>query len=360
MQKVQINKVIYGDAIQAQYNATNLSSSVPGDSVEVNYISNSTPRNLVGLFQFSGIDKSRTITSASLRLVTERAKSTDQVNIYGIKDDLFDVEKKSEIASTVKTLLGSTDASVVSFVPKAGTTAKTAKESVNGSGTADDPYTLLNQNCVYDAWVNTIDVTDLMNTASDGTLTIVLSTATATNKQYKFYTKGYVTGTAADFVMGLVDNTKTPIADATAEALVYPQLTVTYAEAGTESYTVNIGGVDHGVKTGQIVKATNTTAGIWKVNGEVVATGKTLIYTPSANDVVTFEEGTTSVICPTAIEGATFTTAKIEAGTYSVRVVSSDDTNYYVSTGSVTIDEAAQYKFTTDVTGTIEEVTLTK
>ncbi|MGN0242829.1 MAG: hypothetical protein ACI4CT_02075 [Lachnospiraceae bacterium] len=145
-------------------------------------------------------------------------------------------------------------------------------------------------------------------------------------------------------------------------------LTVTYTE---EVSTVTIDGASHTFNEGQIVKATSDVSGIWKVNGETVSVGKTLLYTPKDGDVVEFEENAdivdTSIGATDIITGedgaATFTTAQVDAGEYEIKLYATGDDGKTYAMKTIATLENTQYEFT--VTGiptgmTLSSVVLTK
>ncbi|MGN0242523.1 MAG: hypothetical protein ACI4CT_00530 [Lachnospiraceae bacterium] len=106
---------------------------------------------------------------------------------------------------------------------------------------------------------------------------------------------------------------------------------------------------EHEFTDGQIVKAVSDEAGVWYVNDTPVASGKILVYTPNAGDVVTFRaDETVKSITASSYEINSFTTAKIESGNYKITLVASDDTKTYVYNTSTEITVAGQYQFTVE------------
>lgn len=121
--------------------------------------------------------------------------------------------------------------------------------------------------------------------------------------------------------------------------------TVTLTEQNYKG-SVSIDGEQYDFNIGEQVRAKSDQAGVWYVNNAPVAYGTELVYIPSDGDEVTFDESASPVnLKPVSIEGDTFTTAGIGAGTYTIKLGAEANEQKYKSEVECTLDEG-QYIFT--------------
>jgi hypothetical protein len=166
--------------------------------------------DFVGLmtFQFPSEALTKTIKSATIRLVTERIKGDANMNIYAYAGTFAEDAKYTD----------QTDNIVAARATTPIATFKMAGEwnKANGSDALGDAYKTLS------AWTNTIDVTNYVKTLTTNTFNVMISAVANNNNSAKFYTKE-----ATDVV-----NAKDATVTFAATDLV-PQFTVVYEDTAT-------------------------------------------------------------------------------------------------------------------------------
>lgn len=169
---------------------------------------------LYGLMSFALPGSNYTITSAKLRLTTERVKGKSGMNIYGFDNDFEESTDYSKVSDAVTTALGNT---ITSFTVNNGIWNK----AVGTDDIAAD-YSDVSK------WQTTVDLTDYANSLGDTQMNLMLGKNADENSSTKFFTKEQ-----GDLTVKLSDGTTTTWAAADLQ----PQLTLVYALA---SHTLTV------------------------------------------------------------------------------------------------------------------------
>lgn len=167
--------------------------------------------SMLGLMSFEipseALASDATITKATLRLVTKRLKGDRKVNIYKYSDfeenTIYEKEADKVAAAMVEVNL------VVSFA---------AQGTANADFTSDD----LKGNTTVDKWTNNVDLTELVKSATNGKVAILLEKDKNQSNSTQIFTKE-----ATDFT-----NKKDGVSQFAAADLV-PQLTIVYEKSST-------------------------------------------------------------------------------------------------------------------------------
>lgn len=178
-----------------------------------------------------------TISKATLRLVTKRLKGDRKVNVYKYSDfeESTIYEKEADKIATAMV-----EGNLVASFDAQGTS--------NADLTSDD----LKGNTTIEKWTNQIDLTDLVKSATDGKVDILLAKAKDQSNSTQIFTKE-----ATDFT-----NKKDGVSKFVAADLV-PQLTIVYEKSSTD-----------GISEVQI-DAANTSDAVYNLQG-VRMNGKNL------------------------------------------------------------------------------------
>lgn len=205
---------------------------------------------LYGLMSFALPGNNYTITSAKLRLTTERVKGKSGMNIYGFDNDFEESTDYSKVSDAVTTALGN---AITSFTVNNGEWNKAVGTDAIATDHAD-----------VSKWQTTVDLTDYANSLGDTQLNLMLGKYNDENLSTKFFTKEQgdltvklsdgttKTWTAADLqpqltlVYTLASHTLT-VSEAGAATLVLPyEATI---PAGVKAYTLTYNGGDAATAT---------------------------------------------------------------------------------------------------------------
>ena len=207
--------------------------------------------DFIGLMSFKfpaeALDGNHEIASATLRLVTERVKSSRTLNLYKYVDfeENTTYNKEAENIATAKT-----EDNLVGTYTLKGQNVSFANDAIG------DAYKTV------DAWTNEIDLTSFVKGLDTNTFSLLLEHANATD-QLMIYTKE----------TGDVTNKKDASLVFKKEDLV-PQLTVVYTKKGTtgvKTVEINVpASVDNNVYNLQGIRMNpdNLPAGIYVKNGK--------------------------------------------------------------------------------------------
>ena len=169
---------------------------------------------LYGLMSFALPGSNYTITSAKLRLTTERVKGKSGMNIYGFDNDFEESTDYSKVSDAVTTALGNV---ITSFTVNNGEWNKAVGTDAIATDLAD-----------VSKWQTTVDLTDYANSLGDTQLNLMLGKNTDEDLSTKFFTKEQ-----GDLTVKLSDGTTTTWAAADLQ----PQLTLVYTLA---SHTLKV------------------------------------------------------------------------------------------------------------------------
>ncbi len=217
---------------------------------------------LYGLMSFALPGSNYTITSAKLRLTTERVKGKSGMKIYGFDNDFEESTDYSKVSDAVTTALGN---AITSFTVNNG-------EWNRAVGT--DP--IATDHADVSKWQTTVDLTDYANSLGDTQLNLMLGKNTDEDLSTKFFTKEQ-----GDLTVKLSDGTTTTWAAADLQ----PQLTLVYTLA---SHTLKV--TDAGAATLVLPYEATIPAGVkaytLTYNGGDAATATELSGTIPANTPV--------------------------------------------------------------------------
>ena len=179
-----------------------------GSTNAVEFWTDGTSKWFYGLLGFSLPGSNYTITSAQLRLTTERVKGDAGIIVYGYNNDFAESTTYSKEKNYIAAALNQ---QITTFNVKYGIKGKTP-----GYDQIDVKYKDL------ESWQNTIDLTNYANSLGTTRMNIMVGKSKTENQPTKFYTKE-----AKDVTVSLSDGTTTTWA--TADLL--PQLTLVYTLA---------------------------------------------------------------------------------------------------------------------------------
>lgn len=151
-----------------------------------------------------------TVKSATLRLVTERAKGANEMDLFAYPYEWADNQIYADQAENIAQ--ARTVAPVATFTAKCFNTTKCV--------TDDYAFTDIS------VWTNEIDLTEYVRSLSDGRVSLLLASQRSSTNQKKFYTSE-----ATDVFAGKKDTV--PASD------LIPQLTIVYEVAGKELVSVS-------------------------------------------------------------------------------------------------------------------------
>lgn len=178
--------------------------------------SNSKDKYLYGLMAFALPGSNYTITSAQLRLTTERIKGKNNMSVYAYGNDFAENTNYSNEESYVTAATSST--ALKSFTVNSGVWNKALGTDAIASDVAD-----------ISKWQTTVDLTDYANSLGSEYMNILLGKTDDQDLATKFFTKEQ-----GDLTVKLSDGTTTT---ASASDLI-PQLTLVYKKA---SYDLTVG-----------------------------------------------------------------------------------------------------------------------
>ncbi|MGN1254084.1 MAG: hypothetical protein ACI4T9_05800 [Prevotella sp.] len=171
---------------------------------------------LYGLMGFELPGSNYTITSAQLRLTTERVKGDATMNVYAYGNDFAETTTYAKEETYATTALASSP--VASFTVKYGVKSK----ALGTDAISSDAATITK-------WQSTVDLTDYANSLGTARMNILLSKTKDENSQTKFFTKEQ-----GDLTVKLSDGSTTTVSSSE----VQPQLTLVYKKA---SYDLTVG-----------------------------------------------------------------------------------------------------------------------
>lgn len=151
-----------------------------------------------------------TVKSATLRLVTERAKGANEMELFAYPYEWADNQAYAAQAENI--------AQARAVAPVATFTAK----CFNTTKCVTDEYEFTD----ISVWTNEIDLTEYVRSLSDGRVSLLLASQRSSTNQKKFYTSE-----ATDVLAG--KKTTVPASD------LVPQLTIVYEVAGKELVSVS-------------------------------------------------------------------------------------------------------------------------
>lgn len=184
------------------------------NAVELQTINNNNTKWFYGLLGFSLPGSNYTITSAQLRLTTERVKGNAGIIVYGYNNDFAENTTYNKEKSHIT---GALNQQITTFNAKYGDKGK-APDHDN----IDVKYKDLS------LWQTTVDLTEYANSLGSTRMNIMLGKTKSESSSTKFFTKE-----ATDLTVKLSDNTTTTWAAADLK----PQLTLVYSLA---SHTLTV------------------------------------------------------------------------------------------------------------------------
>lgn len=190
---------------------------------------------LYGLMGFELPGSNYTITSATLRLTTERVKGDATMNVYAYGNDFAETTTYTKEETYATTALASSP--VASFTVKYGVKSK----ALGTDAISSDAATITK-------WQSTVDLTDYANSLGTARMNILLSKTKDENSQTKFFTKEQ-----GDLTVKLSDGTTTTVSASD----LTPQLTLVYKKA---SYDLTVG--DAGAATLVLPYEANIPSGV--------------------------------------------------------------------------------------------------
>lgn len=297
-----------------------------------------TPRYSYGLLAFSLPGSNYIITSAQLRLTTERIKGNASIDIFAYGNDFDETTNYSKEESYVTAATSST--ALESFTVN-GVWNKALGTDAIASDVAD-----------ITKWQTTIDLTDYANSLGSENMNILLSKTNDENSQTRIFTKEQ-----GDLSIPLSDGSTTT---ASASDLI-PQLTLVYKKA---SYDLTVGDagaatlvlpyeatIPSGVKaytlsytSGDEVTATEVSATI-PANTPVLVNATAGNYTFEATDTKTTKAAAPAKDALTGV----WTSTTVPTGSY-ILYNGTDGLGFYKVTGNNTIAANGAYLTATAAT----------
>lgn len=295
---------------------------------------------LYGLMSFALPGSNYTITSAKLRLTTERVKGKSGMNIYGFDNDFEESTDYSKVSDAVTTALGNT---ITSFTVNNGIWNKAVRTDDIAADYSD-----------VSKWQTTVDLTDYANSLGDTQMNLMLGKNADENSSTKFFTKEQ-----GDLTVKLSDGTTTTWAAAD----VKPQLTLVYSLASHTLTVTNAGAatlvlpyettIPEGVKAytltytgGDATTATEVTGKI-PANTPVLINAKAGDYTFNATETQTTKAASpvsgalTGVWAETSVPEGTYVLQN-QNGTIAFYKVSSSDVKCPANSAYLTAPASAK------------------